>query len=59
MSVKVDPSLMKDLEHFGLKDAKKCFHCGNCTAVCPLSTADNSFPGDFTSTFRWGSRKKS
>jgi quinone-modifying oxidoreductase subunit QmoC len=44
MSVKVDPSLMKDLKAFGLKDANKCFHCGNCTAVCPLSTPENPFP---------------
>jgi len=44
MSVKVDPNLMKDLKAFGLEDAKKCFHCGNCTAVCPLSTPENPFP---------------
>ncbi|MBW1765125.1 MAG: 4Fe-4S dicluster domain-containing protein [Deltaproteobacteria bacterium] len=44
MSIKVDPNLMKDLKEFGLEDANKCMHCGNCTAVCPLSTADNTFP---------------
>ncbi len=44
MSVRVDPSLMKDLKAFGLKDANKCMHCGNCTAVCPLSTPENPFP---------------
>ena len=44
MSIKVDPNLMKDLKHFGLKDASKCMHCGNCTAVCPLSTPGNPFP---------------
>lgn len=44
MSVIVDPSLMKKLEAFGLKDANKCMHCGNCTAVCPLSTPENPFP---------------
>lgn len=44
MSVKVDPNLMKELRKFGLKDANKCFHCGNCTAICPLSTSDNPFP---------------
>lgn len=44
MSVKVDPNLMKDLKEFGLNDASKCFHCGNCTAVCPLSTPENPFP---------------
>jgi quinone-modifying oxidoreductase subunit QmoC len=44
MSIKVDPNLMNDLKHFGLNDANKCFHCGNCTAICPLSTEDNPFP---------------
>ena len=44
MSVKVDPSLMKDLKAFGLKDANKCMQCGNCTAICPLSEKDNTFP---------------
>jgi quinone-modifying oxidoreductase subunit QmoC len=44
MSVKVDPNLMKELKEFGLKDANKCFNCGNCTAVCPLSTPENPFP---------------
>ena len=44
MSVRVDPSFMKDLKAFGLKDANKCMHCGNCTAVCPLSTPENPFP---------------
>lgn len=44
MTNKVDPNLMKDLKAFGLKDANKCYNCGNCTAVCPLSTPDNAFP---------------
>ncbi len=44
MSVKVNPNLMKELKAFGLKDAGKCFHCGNCTATCPLSTSETPFP---------------
>jgi ferredoxin len=44
MSVKVDPNLMKELREFGLKDADKCYNCGNCTAVCPLSTDRTPFP---------------
>ncbi len=44
MSIKVNPGLMKELEIFGLKDANKCFHCGNCTAVCPLSEGKTPFP---------------
>ena len=44
MGVKVNSNLMKELKEFGLNDANKCFHCGNCTAVCPLSTPENPFP---------------
>lgn len=44
MGVKFNPNLMQELKEFGLNDANKCFHCGNCTGVCPLSTPDNPFP---------------
>jgi ferredoxin len=44
MSIKVDPNLMKDLKEFGLEDASKCMQCGNCTAICPLSEKDTTFP---------------
>ena len=47
MTVRIDPMLLKDLKEFGLKDASKCMHCGNCTAVCPLSTPENPFPRKF------------
>jgi quinone-modifying oxidoreductase, subunit QmoC len=58
MSVKVDPNLMKDLEAFGLKDAKKCYHCGNCTAICPLSTPENQFPRKFVRYIQLGQKDK-
>ncbi|OIP97168.1 MAG: hypothetical protein AUK55_04830 [Syntrophobacteraceae bacterium CG2_30_61_12] len=58
MSVKVDPNLMKDLKAFGLKDANKCFHCGNCTATCPLSTPGNEFPRKFMKYAQMGLKEK-
>lgn len=58
MSAKYDPNLMKDLKHFGLKDANKCFHCGNCTAVCPLSTEENPFPRRFVRYIQLGQKDK-
>jgi len=58
MSIKVDPNLMKELEHFGLKDANKCFHCGNCTAVCPLSTSDTPFPRKLVKYAQMGLKEK-
>ncbi|SMC17248.1 quinone-modifying oxidoreductase subunit QmoC [Desulfacinum hydrothermale DSM 13146] len=58
MSIKVDPNLMKDLKHFGLKDASKCFHCGNCTAVCPLSETGTPFPRKLVKYAQMGLKDK-
>ncbi|NTW38008.1 MAG: 4Fe-4S ferredoxin, partial [Syntrophobacteraceae bacterium] len=58
MSNKVDPNLIKDLKAFGLKDANNCYHCGNCTAVCPLSTPENQFPRKFVRYMQLGQKDK-
>ncbi|MEW5723339.1 MAG: 4Fe-4S dicluster domain-containing protein [Thermodesulfobacteriota bacterium] len=58
MSLKVDPTLMKELKHYGLKDASKCFHCGNCTAVCPLSKEGQPFPRKLVKYAQMGLREK-
>ena len=34
----------KDLKKYGAFDFKACYNCGTCTAVCSLSTEDDSFP---------------
>lgn len=44
MAVKVNPGFIKEIQKYGAFDISACFNCGNCTAVCPLSTADSSFP---------------
>jgi ferredoxin len=44
MSSRIDPELMKDLARFGVADATACFNCGNCTAVCSLSSGSTPFP---------------
>jgi ferredoxin len=58
MSVTVDPNLMKELKHFGLNDAAKCYHCGNCTGICPLSTPENPFPRKLVRYAQLGLREK-
>lgn len=40
----VHPELLLKLEKFGVKDAATCFNCGNCSAVCSLSTEAIPFP---------------
>jgi quinone-modifying oxidoreductase subunit QmoC len=44
MSAEVNPGLIVDLEKFGVKSASACFNCGNCTAVCSLSSENTPFP---------------
>jgi len=44
MSFSVNPTFIHKLERFGAFDVNACFNCGNCTAVCPLSTGNDSFP---------------
>ncbi|MFH0783751.1 MAG: 4Fe-4S dicluster domain-containing protein [Pseudomonadota bacterium] len=44
MAISVDPSLSVELKKYGVTDAATCFNCGNCTAVCALSTENTPFP---------------
>lgn len=44
MPSEVNPELIQKLETFGVKDAATCFNCGNCTAVCSLSSESVPFP---------------
>jgi quinone-modifying oxidoreductase subunit QmoC len=40
----VNPQFGKELKKFGAFDFNACYNCGNCTAVCSLSTQEDSFP---------------
>jgi ferredoxin len=42
--MKVRPELLDEVRKYGAFDISACFNCGNCTAVCPLSKEDASFP---------------
>jgi ferredoxin len=42
--VVADPDLLGDLQRFGAPDVSACFSCGTCTAICPLSDNDGTFP---------------
>jgi ferredoxin len=44
MAIRVNPKLIDDLEVFGAEDVSKCYHCGNCSAVCPFSKEPYIFP---------------
>ena len=34
MAIRVNPMLIDTLERYGAEDVQKCYHCGNCSAVC-------------------------
>jgi len=40
----IDPKFSKELKKYGTQNLNACYNCGNCTAVCSLSTEDDSFP---------------
>jgi ferredoxin len=41
---RIDPDFSSELKKYGAGDFELCFNCGNCTAVCSLSTANEPFP---------------
>jgi ferredoxin len=40
----VDLGLYPELQRYGARDISACFSCGTCTASCPLSQTDSTFP---------------
>jgi ferredoxin len=41
---KINPEFLPELKKYGGIDFSACYNCGNCTAICSLSTKDHSFP---------------
>ncbi len=58
MSYRADPRLMSELKKYGAVNVESCFNCGNCTAVCPLSTEEDSFPRRMIRYAQIGMREK-
>ena len=44
MALRSDPQLLYELKKYGGVNIENCFNCGNCTAICPLSSDGNMFP---------------
>ncbi len=58
MSTQVNPELIETLEEYGVTDASTCFNCGNCTAVCNLSTESVPFPRKLIRYLQIGATEK-
>lgn len=44
MATKINPRFAEELKKYGSVNMNACYNCGTCTAVCSLSTTDDSFP---------------
>jgi quinone-modifying oxidoreductase, subunit QmoC len=58
MSLRVDPSLLRELKEYGAIGIEKCFNCGNCTAICPLTSDGHPFPRDMIRFAQMGLRDR-
>jgi ferredoxin len=58
MVARSDPNLVQDLKKFGGVSIEACFNCGNCTAICPLSSDTESFPRKMIRYAQLGLRDK-
>lgn len=44
MSLRADPGLLSEIKEYGAINPEACFNCGNCTAICPLTSSEYPFP---------------
>jgi ferredoxin len=44
MAIRVNPKLIDELAMYGAEDVQKCYHCGNCSAVCSHARDEYVFP---------------
>jgi ferredoxin len=44
MTVRVNPRLIDELSIYGAQDVVNCYHCGNCSALCPFSKEPHLLP---------------
>lgn len=54
----VKPSFKNGLKKFGIQEWNECYHCGNCTAICPLSEDNNLFPRKSIRNLQMGLQEK-
>ena len=55
---RIDAKFGKDLKKYGANDFNACYNCGTCTAVCSLSTTEDSFPREMVRLSSIGSQNE-
>ncbi len=49
-----DINLIKNIKDIGDSNFKKCFQCGTCSAICPISSDNKPFPRKEMIWAQWG-----
>jgi len=58
MENRIDLTLYKEVAKFGASDMEICMQCGNCSASCPLSKGNDTFPRKVYRYLQLGLRDK-
>jgi len=58
MSARVDPNLLTEIKKYGEIKVESCFNCGNCTAICPLTSDRHPFPRNVIRLVQLGLKDK-
>jgi ferredoxin len=58
MSYRADPNLLMELKQYGEGEIESCFNCGNCTAICPLTSDGHTFPRNMIRLVQVGLRER-
>ena len=54
MLIQPDLEFKREIMGLDAHDLSSCYQCGTCSAVCPISTADNPFPRKEMVWVQWG-----
>jgi len=58
MNELIEPDFFKSMKEFGADEWQECYHCGNCTAICPLTEKNILFPRKPIKYMQMGLRKE-
>jgi heterodisulfide reductase subunit C len=59
MTERINPGFKTELKKFGASEKwDACFHCGNCTAICPLTEQGFLFPRRGIRSMQMGLKRK-
>ncbi len=58
MGTRIEPGLLYELKKYGAVGVEKCFNCGNCTAICPLTSDNYAFPRNMIRMVQIGNKEQ-